>query len=345
MARVAARPAAGTEQVLAPARRTCWHCGGPTWVAYHGRRTVATLAGLVALRLVVRRCETAGCAGYHRPYRPEAEGRLALPQGEFGLDVIAEVGRLRFAECRSVPEIRRALTARGVAAAERTVTNLLARYEELVALALGTTARADALRAQAAVVLALDGLQPDVGHEVLWVVRDVLSGAVLLARSLLGATNAELAALLREVGAALPAGVAVRGVVSDGQHSIRRAVRAALPGVPHQLCHFHYLREAARPVFEADRRAKKELKKRVRGVRPLERALEGQDGPEADALRGYCLAVRSALTDDGRPPLAAPGLTLHARLRAVRESLGRAADAARERGGPRPSSSGGSTPC
>jgi hypothetical protein len=315
------------------------------WVAYHSRRTVATLEGLVALRLVVRRCVTPGCAGYHRAYRPEAEGRLALPQGEFGLDVIALVGQLRFAECRSVPEIRRALVARGVAVAERTVTNLLARYEELVALSVSAAAaHADVLRAQGAVVLALDGLQPDVGHEVLWVLRDVLSGTILLARSLLGATAPELAGLLCEVAAALPAGVAVRGVVSDGQHSIRRAVRAALPGVPHQLCQFHYLREAARPVFEADRHAKKELKKHVRGVRPLERALESAAGAEADALRGYCLAVRSALTDDGRPPLAAPGLRLHGRLSAIRDSLARAADAARERGGPRPRCSSGSTP-
>src|SRR2546430_6175624 len=59
---------------------------------------------------------------------------------------------------------------------------------------------------------------------------------------------------------------------SDGQESIRNAVAQALPGVPHQLCHFHYLREAAKPVAEADRHAKKELKKRVRGVRPIERA-------------------------------------------------------------------------
>src|SRR5262249_27397105 len=52
------------------------------------------------------------------------------------------------------------------------------------------------------------------------------------------------------------------GVISDGQHSLRKAVARALPGVPHQLCQFHYLREAARPIFEADRHAKKELKKR-----------------------------------------------------------------------------------
>jgi hypothetical protein len=292
------------------------------WVAYHSTRTVATLGGLTALRLVVRRCETPTCARFHQPYRPEGEEALALPQAEFGLDVIALVGALRYAECRSVPEIHRTLRGRGVAIAERSVTNLLARYEELVALNLaGQPERAITLRAQRAVVLALDGLEPDVGHEVLWVLRDCLSGTVLLARSLLGATQRELVALIREAVAELP--VPVVGVISDGQHSVRNAIKAALPGVPHQLCQFHYLREAARPVFEADRHAKKELKKHVRGVRPIERAVEGRTDPEAEAIRGYCLAVRSALTDDGRPPLAASGLKLQDRLSAIHGSIAR----------------------
>src|ERR671928_70931 len=103
----------------------------------------------------------------------------------------------------------------------------------------------------------------------------------------------------------------------------RRAVERALPGVPHQLCQFHFLREAAQPVFEADRHAKVRLKAEVRGVRPIERALEGRDDPAAEVARGYCAAVRSALTDDGWPPLAASGLKLKARLEAVGDSLGR----------------------
>jgi hypothetical protein len=137
--------------------------------------------------------------------------------------------------------------------------------------------------------------------------------------------------LLREVEAALP--VPILGVVSDGQTSIRNAVASALPGVPHQLCQFHYLREAARPIYEADRHAKKELKKAVRGIRPIERAVEGRAGLEAEVTRGYCLAVRSALTDDGRPPLCASGLKLRDRLEAIDASLGRLA----EKGGSRPS--------
>jgi hypothetical protein len=202
----------------------------------------------------------------------------------------------------------------------RSVGNLLDRYDELLTLSLSDAERLRRVTAAAGqVVLAVDGLQPDVGHEVLWVLRDCLSGEVLLARSLLSSTRDDLARLITEVKEALE--VPIAGVVSDGQDSIRKAVKKALDGVPHQLCHFHYLREAAKPIYEADRHAKKELKKRVRGVRPIERKVEGRDDPEAKAIRGYCAAVRSALTDDGRPPLSAPGLVLKGRLEAVVQSL------------------------
>src|SRR4029078_11095174 len=87
--------------------------------------------------------------------------------------------------------------------------------------------------------------------------------------------------------------------------------------------HFHYLREAAKPIYEADRQAKKALKKRVRGVRPIERRLAGRRDPEAEVVRGSCAAVRSALTDDGRPLLDASGLKLHDRLTAMTARLER----------------------
>jgi transposase-like protein len=307
-------------------------------VAYHNRRTVTTLAGVYRLILRIRRCLDPTCPWCHRAYRPEEEGGWALPHGEFGLDVIALVGHLRYAEHRSVREIHQTLLVRGVQLAERTVTDLAQRYEELVALHLADQPRLrERLAKQERAILALDGLQPDRGHEVLWVIRECLSGEVLLARSLLSATQGDLVALLREVKAALP--VPVRGVISDGQSSIQAAVQAVFPDVPHQLCQFHYLREAAKPIFEADRRAKKELKKRVRGVRPLERALEGRDDAEATVIRGYCLAVRSALTDDGQPPLSAAGLRLHDRLAAIHASIARVEQ---EKGGspsPSPTSS------
>lgn len=324
MPRRTVRPTPERQLDLPAATRACPACGATLWAAYTSHRAVITLDGPLGLAIQVRRCRIPDCTRYGAALRAEQEGRFALPQHEFGLDVIALVGRLRHAEHRSVPEIHAELTRRGVAICPRSVGNLLDRYDELLALSLTDTARVRRLTGPAGrAILAVDGLQPDVGHEVLWVVRDVLSGAVLLARSLLSGTRDDLAALLGEVKDALE--VPVAGIVSDGQQSLVRAIARAFPGVPHQRCQFHYLREAARPIYEADRHAKVALKKHVRGVRPIERSLEGRDDAEAAAARGYCAAVRSALTDDGRPPLEASGLKLEGRLRAVAASLDRAA--------------------
>jgi len=324
MARRTHRPQPAKSLRLSTLATRCTACDQALFADYICHRTIATLDGLLGLHLQVRRCHRPACPRFHVPVHPEREGSFALPRHEFGLDVVAFVGALRYSQHRTVSEMQVALVERGVAICERTVTNLLDRYDELLALSLSSNERLQRVTAaQGHVVLAIDGLQPHVGHEVLWVVRDCLSGEFLRARSLLSARRDDLADLLGEVRGALQ--VPIVGVVSDGQRSLRKAVTAALPGIPHQLCHFHYLREAARPIFEADRHAKKMLKKKVRGVRPLERRVEGRTDRAAVAVKGYCAAVRSALTDDGRPPLSASGLKLQDRLNAVVASLERAA--------------------
>jgi hypothetical protein len=322
MARRCCRPRPTQAKTLTPVATRCPECGHPLWLTHSRYRTITTLDAVTRFTLRIRRCPNPECSRYHRPHHPEAESLVALPHHEFGLDVLTLIGRLRHAEHRSVPEIHQELTRRGVAIALRTVSNLLDRYDELRALATADRERLHSLlHKQRRVVLAIDGLRPDVGHEVLWVVRDCLSGEVLLARSLLSATIEELKTLLTEVRRALP--VPITGAISDGQDTVRKAIPQALPGVPNQLCHFHYLREAALPIYEADRHAKKELKKRVRGVRTLERKAEKESGEEAAIMLDYCAAVRSAVTDDGRPPLDASGLKLQERLAKVAASLDR----------------------
>lgn len=310
---------------LEPLTTRCSACGHTLWDAYQARRTITTLEGVVRLILQVRRCPNPSCPRFHVPFRPETEPHFALPHHEFGLDIVALVGHLRYVEHRSVPEIHAELRRRQVVVAQRTVTNLLDRYDELRTLASANPKRlCSLLRPQGRVILAIDGLQPQKGHEVLWVLRDCLSGEVLLARSLLSATTKDLAALIREVRDVLP--IPITAVVSDGQASIRKAVARTLPGIAHQLCHFHYLRDAAKPITEADRHAKKELKKRVRGVRPLERAAEAAPGILAEIVAGYCTAVRAALTDEGQPALSASGLKLQQRLQQIALSLKRVQD-------------------
>ncbi len=323
MVRRTPQPEATREEVLECVQQRCPWCGGWMWNKYDNVRRVRTLEGVVQLRLKVRRCATPECERFCQAYRPEAEGKWALPQHEFGLDVIAFVGSLRYLEHRSVVQIHQVLQTRGMSVSERTVSNLLARYDELVSLEMGNIERIRKIVAQQSqVILAIDGLQPQVGHEVLWVIREVVSGEILLAKSLLSSSSEDLIPMLVQVKQGLS--VPIVGVVSDGQTSIRKAVSTALPEAAHGLCHFHYFREAVKPIYEADRHAKKELKKRVRDVRKLERAASkaANDGIQ-EVVEGYCQAVRAALTNDGYPPLDAAGLTLQQRLSAIDHSLER----------------------
>src|SRR5262245_31342629 len=207
------RPQPDRALTLTPVTLDCPECRQRLHADYNNFRTITTLDGVIRLTLLIRRCHLPACSRFQRPYRPEAEPHFALPYHEFGLDVTAEVGRLRYAEHRSLPEIHRELTRRGVSLAPRTVTNLVDRYDELKALASADPQRlGPLLGTQGRVLLAIDGLQPDVGHEVLWVLRDCLSGEILLAQSLLSSTAKDLAGLITQVRKAVP--VPITGVVS-----------------------------------------------------------------------------------------------------------------------------------
>ena len=320
MARRKPKPDPTRTEVLDCLVEACPSCGSHMWVDYENTRVIVTLTEVVELRLRVRRCPNMDCDRYHKPYRPECEGGWALPKHEFGLDVIAVIGHRRYRHHETVSEIHAYLREQSVVISERSVTNQLDRYDELVALAFQSGNRLQALfKEQGRVILAIDGLQPDMGHEFLWVVRDCISGEVLCAPAMLSSTADDLSKLLEEVKQGLP--VAVVGIVSDGQRSVRNAIAQTFPDVPHGLCQFHYLREAARPIYEADRHAKKELKKQVRGIRPLEHKAAQRADDMGDIIHDYCQAVRSAITDDGRAPLEAAGLRLRQRLTAIRDSL------------------------
>lgn len=322
MARKSLKPEATSSEVIECVQKQCPDCGKRMWNEYDNYRHVRTLKGVVQLRMKIRRCQNQSCERYRITYRPEQEGSWALPQQEFGLDVVALVGALRYQEHRSVPQIHQHLGSKGVCISERNVTHLLARYDELLSLWLTNHSRLKGIaKKQGRAILAIDGMQPEVGNEVLWVIRDCLSGEILLAKTLLSSRTEDLAALLLEVSCTLD--VPIEGVVSDGQQSIRKAVEVALPGIAHGLCHFHYLKEAAKVIYEADRHAKKELKKQVRGIRQIERSVSDSDEKVTQSVRKYCLAVRGSLTSDGRPPLDASGLKLQERLTLIEQSLER----------------------
>ncbi len=229
------RPLPVSRQVtLENRRRHCAACGGKASADYQARRNVVTLSGAVALKVQVRVCHREDCPLYLRAIRAEEEGLWVLPDHKFGLDVMALIGALRNLEQRSVPFIHAALRARGIPISERSVTNLIDRYEHLLALRVADSPDIQAvIHKLGRVVLGIGGLPGGRGDEWLWVLRDCLSGVVLAARNLAECSTSALGPLIEEVASALP--VPITGVISSGQEGIACAVAAALPGVPHEL--------------------------------------------------------------------------------------------------------------
>src|SRR5579859_1177007 len=173
MARKQARPLATKHATLDLLEKSCRACGHRLLMARHSHRKVTRLDGVYDLRIKVYQCLNRECPRLRQVCRPEEEGSWALPHGEFGLDVIALVGALRYREQRSIPQIHQELLRRGLQVAQRSVTDQLYRYEELLAVSLAERKRLkERLKGQKHVILALDGLQPDVGQEVLWLLRD-----------------------------------------------------------------------------------------------------------------------------------------------------------------------------
>ena len=113
MARKQARPPATQQVRLEPLHIICRACGSRMRMGHHSHRTVTTLQGVTRLTLKVYRCRKQACPRYHQPTRPEEEGGRALPHGEFGLDVIALVGTLRYQQQRSIPQIHQELRRLG----------------------------------------------------------------------------------------------------------------------------------------------------------------------------------------------------------------------------------------
>jgi hypothetical protein len=307
---------------LYPTQRSCLACGESLSECYHQHRFVVTLSGMLKLNKYVLECRRPECTQFKVKWRPEAEGALVLPRYTFGLDVVAHIGELRYRKHYTIEQIAEALTQQEVRISLKEIQLLSEVFLALVETVVKNDPQAiEQLQRQGGIVLAADGIQPEKGNETLWLFRDVLSGRVLLARNLLSSSCAELSPLIAEIK---QIDVPILGVISDKQASICLAFEKELPAVPHQLCQFHYLRDMAQPVCEADRKLKKQLKQKVRGLREVERQVTHKQDDEAQITRNYCLALREVMRADGKYPLEPAGITLYQKFEQIDASLERA---------------------
>lgn len=309
-----------------PELTTCPHCQSllavshPVWA-----KPVQFLDGITHLTNLGSRCTNPACPFPRAVYRSaHAEARQVKGSG-YGLDVVVRIGTLRFGEHRTRAEIWRELREiPTMQISERHVQNLIEVYLALLRASQRDPREALAQTAKdhGGMILSLDGLQPEKGNEQLWIVREVLSGMVLSGENLRVASADVLADLLRPIA---QLGVPVLGVISDAQESIRGAVKKVFPDVPHQICQYHVLREAARPLFEIDRHLAVQVRKELGDVREVAEqvAQDPVDDPDREVVEDAILAVRQVTRTNGVLPFEFAGLRMLDDLHALGTTLDR----------------------
>jgi hypothetical protein len=257
----------------------------------------------------------------------------------------------------------------GIRLSEDAIDQYIRRYQVMLA---ARQQDAESLRRQyesvPEIILCIDGLQPEKGHETLYVVRELTQKRVWFAEPLISATEDEVRRLIQKAKEwAESLGKPVGLWVSDKQDAFVKGIAAEFPDVPHRYCDNHFLRDLAKPVLEADSHAKVQMRKKVRGLRTIEQAVlqrqkaETKDGltPDAPEATGtataaaanlspavvdpagsvvldYCAAVRGILNDDQGGPLHPPGVRMAEALHEVHESLQRNLDAKKGHSSPIP---------
>jgi hypothetical protein len=351
--------------------RRCGACGRGMHICDHRFRHLHTLDGPVELICKLNHCPDPHCPAHTKTKSPEIEATIAPPHWAIGWDVFCWIGHRRFSRHWAIPQIRaELLDAYRIRLSDDAIGQYIHRYQGM--LAARQQDPEALLRQYEAVdelILSIDGLQPEKGHETLYVVRELTRKRVWFAEALISATAAEVRRLIAQAkGWAEALGKPVALWLSDRQDAFVTGIAAEFAGVPHRYCQNHFLRDVAKPVLEADSHTKVRMRKKVRGLRKIEQAVlkrRGIEGPGeaagADAaatmaviiepvespassadpagavVLDYCAAVRGILNDDQGGPLQPPGLRMARALDEVRESIRHSLD--EKKGGSRSSNS------
>src|SRR5215813_12447047 len=277
-----------TRIALAVEEQWCRTCGGALTICDHRHHRVFTLTGPLHLVCKLAHCPARACPAHTQTLSPEAETTITMPWWVLGWDVVCWLGQRRFARHWSVQQLRTELAETyHMPLSDDAIERYIHRYQQMLAARhrdpqplVATYAQVDAL------ILAIDGLQPEQGPETLYVVRELARKRVWFAEALLSSATTEVQQLLVQARTwAERLGKPVRLWMSDKQDACVQGIAAEFPGVPHRYCAHHFLRDVAKPVLEADSHAKVYMRRIVRGLRAIEQEVfAAQRTPELPSL-------------------------------------------------------------
>ena len=286
-----------TPVVLSVEQEVCSVCQRPLHVCDHRFHPILSLQGPLQLVCKLAHCPDPACSAHGHTLSPLAESSLTLPWWLIGWDVFTWLGFRRFTRHWSIPQLQAELKdTYQIRLSDDAIASYLQRYRCMVAARQqDADLLADHYKDIEKLVLTIDGLQPEKGHETLYVVRELRGKRVWFAEALLSSSAEEVRRLIAKAKTwAEPLGKPVELWMSDKQDAFVTGIEAEFPDVPHRYCQNHFLRDVAKPVLEKDSHAKVQMRKKVRGLRAIERQIL-DDRRKAEVLTPDAVAAADAV--------------------------------------------------
>lgn len=228
-----------------PTLSLCPICGTELKVQKTLKRSPQTLhIGLFVAHETVLHCQGCSSAG---PFRSEELAALVAPKCIFGYDVMTFAGLSLWRECRTVEATVAALREQHVEISASEVRDLAARFTIRLSIAHAESSQRlkQHLQMAGGYILHVDSTTAGGGPHLLTGL-DELSGFVLLNARIATENAADVETFLQTLKARFGPPVAV---CSDMGKAIGSALASVFDGVPHFICHFHFLRDIGKDLL------------------------------------------------------------------------------------------------
>ena len=327
------------EIILSVNEKTCRQCGSDLAICSHREHRIYGLEGAIKLICKQSHCSNKKCSSRSTLVNPESELMITMPRWRIDWNLFTWMGFRRFKRHWSVPQIHEELLdSYQVYISENTITDYLRKYQVMVAAWHQDLERMrEAYKDCQGVILTIDGLQPEKGHETLYVVRELKKQRIWFAEPLLSSSYTEIRKVIRHAkDLAQQLNKSILGWVSDKQDAFVVIIAEECPNIPHRYCGNHFIRDLAEQILENDSHAKVQMRRKIRGIRTIEKEIlaeldqyqekEGQltykqQTYAVNIVLDYCAAIRGILNDNHGGPLTPPGLRMAKALEEVSQSI------------------------
>jgi len=327
------------EIILSVTEKTCKQCGSDLAICSHREHCIYGLEGAVKLICKQAHCSNKECSSRSTLVNPESELTITMPRWRIDWELFTWMGFRRFKRHWSVPQIHEELLdSHQIYISKNTITDYLRKYQVMVAAWYQDLERMrEEYKDCLGVILTIDGLQPEKGHETLYVVRELKKQRVWFAEPLISSSYAEIRKVIQRAKVlSQQLNKSILGWVSDKQDAFVVVIADECPNIPHRYCSNHFIRDLAEQILENDSHAKVQMRRKIRGLRTIEKEIlaeldqyqekEGQltykqQTYAMNIVLDYCAAIRGILNDNHGGPLTPSGLRMAKALEEVSQSI------------------------